>query len=90
MDPILTPVVSSILTFGTQRVQKHLDYAQAVDRSEVERVVGYLRAISEAVNALEIEADELLSQCEWMDRSDKDEVLGAIESLAIRVHDAFA
>jgi hypothetical protein len=65
--PLMSPIVSGAVTLAKRR----LDEARATDRSQAERVVAYLRAIAEAVKGLEAEADELLSQCRWMDWSDE-------------------
>jgi hypothetical protein len=65
------PLASPIISAAATQVQKRLDEAKAKNRNEVERLVAYLRAVSEAVKGLEAEADELLSQCRWADWADE-------------------
>ncbi len=61
------PIVSSIVSAAADRAQKRLDEASDRNRDQVERLVAYLRAISDTVQGLETEADELLSQCRYAD-----------------------
>jgi hypothetical protein len=69
----VAPFVSPIISAATAHAQKRLDEAKARDRDRVDRLVAYLRAIVEAVKGLEAEADELLSQCKWMDWADQEQ-----------------
>ncbi len=69
----VAPFVSPIISAAATQAQKRLDEAKAKDRSQVDRLVAYLRAVAEAVKGLETEADELLSQCQWMDWADEEQ-----------------